>query len=69
MPVMYYESPHRVLKNLELLASFASVKRVIIGRELTKLFEEIVRGTLEETLAYFGEHPEKVKGEFSVIVY
>jgi len=68
MPVMYYESPHRVLKNLELLASFASGKRVIIGRELTKLFEEIVRGTLEETLAYFGEHPEKVKGEFVVIV-
>lgn len=69
MPVMYYESPHRVLKNLELLASFASGKRVIIGRELTKLFEEIVRGTLEEALAYFGEHSEKVKGEFVVIVF
>ena len=69
MPVMYYESPHRVLKNLELLASFASGKRVIIGRELTKLFEEIVRGTTEEALTYFSEHPEKVKGEFVVIVY
>lgn len=68
MPVMYYESPHRVLKNLELLASFASGKRVIIGRELTKLFEEIVRGTIEEALIYFSEHPEKVKGEFVVIV-
>ena len=68
MPVMYYESPHRVLKNLELLASFASGKRVIIGRELTKLFEEIVRGTTEEALTYFSEHPEKVKGEFVVIV-
>ena len=68
MPVMYYESPHRVLKNLELLASFASGKRVIVGRELTKLFEEIVRGTIEEALTYFSEHPEKVKGEFVVIV-
>ena len=68
MPVMYYESPHRVLKNLELLASFASGKRVIIGRELTKLFEEIVRGTTEEALTYFSEHPEKVKGDFVVIV-
>ena len=68
MPVMYYESPHRVLKNLELLASFASGKRVIVGRELTKLFEEIVRGTTEEALTYFSEHPEKVKGEFVVIV-
>ncbi|MBP6889293.1 MAG: 16S rRNA (cytidine(1402)-2'-O)-methyltransferase [Candidatus Moranbacteria bacterium] len=69
MPVMYYESPHRVLKNLELLASFASGKRVIIGRELTKLFEEIVRGTIEEALVYFSEHPGKVKGEFAVIVF
>lgn len=69
MPVMYYESPHRVLKNLELLASFASGKRVIIGRELTKLFEEMVRGTIEEALTYFSEHPEKVKGEFVVIVF
>lgn len=69
MPVMYYESPHRVLKNLELLASFASGKRVIIGRELTKLFEEMVRGTMEEALTYFSEHPEKVKGEFVVIVF
>ena len=69
MPVMYYESPHRILKNLELLASFASGKRVIIGRELTKLFEEMVRGTIEEALTYFSEHPEKVKGEFVVIVF
>ena len=69
MQVMYYESPHRVLKNLELLASFASGKRVIIGRELTKLFEEMVRGTIEEALTYFSEHPEKVKGEFVVIVF
>lgn len=69
MPVMYYESPHRVLKNLELLASFASGKRVIIGRELTKLFEEMVRGTIEEAITYFSEHPEKVKGEFAVIVF
>ena len=66
---MYYESPHRVLKNLELLASFASGKRVIIGRELTKLFEEMVRGTIGEALTYFSEHPEKVKGEFAVIVF
>ena len=69
MPVMYYESPHRILKNLELLASFASGKRVIIGRELTKLFEEMVRGTIEEALTYFSGHPEKVKGEFVVIVF
>ncbi len=69
VPVMYYESPHRVVKNLDLLASLTEEKKVIIGRELTKMFEEVVRGTLEEARAYFAEHPEKVKGEFVVIVF
>lgn len=69
MPIMYYESPHRLMKNLELLQSLAPEKRIIIGRELTKVFEEIVRGSVAEGIAYFTEHPDKVKGEFSVIVY
>ena len=66
---MYYDSPHRVVKNLDLLASLTEEKGVIIGRELTKMFEEVVHGTLEEVKAYFCEHPEKVKGEFVVIIF
>lgn len=69
VPVMYYESPHRLMKNLELLQSFAPETQVIIGRELTKMFEEIVRGSVTEAIRYFTEHPDKVKGEFSVIAY
>lgn len=69
LPVMYYESPHRLMKNLELLQSLAPEKQLIIGRELTKMYEEIVRGNVAETIAYFTEHGDKVKGEFSVIVY
>lgn len=68
-PVSYFESPHRVVKNLELLKSLAPEKKVILGRELTKMFEEIVRGTVEEVLQYFLDNPSKVKGEFVVIVY
>lgn len=68
VPVMYYESPHRVLKNLALLKEMNEEKKVIVGRELTKMFEEIVRGSVEEIETYFGEHPEKVKGEFTIIV-
>ena len=78
-PVVYYESPHRVMKNLELLQKFASArlgstesrreKKVVIGRELTKMFEEVVRGSIQEGLQYFAEHPEKIKGEFVIIVY
>jgi 16S rRNA (cytidine1402-2'-O)-methyltransferase len=68
-PVMYYESPHRVIKNLELLQSLGSEKKIILGRELTKMFEEIVRGSVEKVLGYFIENPGKIKGEFVIIVY
>lgn len=69
VPVMYYESPHRVLKNLALLKEMNADKRVIVGRELTKMFEEIIRGNIDDIEEYFAEHPEKVKGEFTIIVY
>lgn len=68
-PVVYYESPHRVMKNLELLSSFKPDAKVIVGRELTKMFEEVVRGSIADALAYFEANPGKVKGEFVVIVY
>ncbi|MFZ1655009.1 MAG: 16S rRNA (cytidine(1402)-2'-O)-methyltransferase [Candidatus Moraniibacteriota bacterium] len=69
VPVIYYESPHRFMKNLELLQSLAPEKRLIIGRELTKVYEEIVRGNVAEVIAYFAERPAKVKGEFTIIAY
>ena len=69
LPVVYYDSPHRVLKNLELLKKLGSEKQVIIGRELTKIFEEVVRGNIDDVEKYFDSHPEKLKGEFVVIVY
>jgi 16S rRNA (cytidine1402-2'-O)-methyltransferase len=65
LPVIFYESPHRVLKSLKSLKNL----KVIVGRELTKIFEEIVRGNAEEALVYFESHPEKAKGEFVIIVF
>lgn len=68
-PIIYYDSPHRFMKNLTLLAQLStSPPSVIVGRELTKVFEEIRRGTTDEVLEYYGNHPEKLKGEFAVIV-
>jgi len=69
VPVIYFESPYRLIKNLELLHSLAPEKNVILGRELTKMFEEIVRGTVSEVLEYFNENKDKIKGEIVVIVY
>lgn len=75
VPVMYYESPHRVLKNFELLQTLLlginsneKSRNIIVGRELTKMFEQVVRGSVAEILAYFMTNPGKVKGEFVVIV-
>ena len=129
-PVMYYESPHRVIKNLDLLESllknsppiiknplvgsdsgipaakpgsslgiipivprsswpfrsefrnrepdmnfstdsetFPPERKVIIGRELTKMFEEVLRGSIEDMRNYFIANPGKQKGEFVVVIY
>lgn len=73
LPVVYYDSPHRVLKNLELLKTISSEakkeKQIIIGRELTKIFEEVVRGSIDDTLKFFESNPEKMKGEFVIIAH
>lgn len=88
-PVIYFESPHRLMKNLELLSVIASGakqsqnkneiaassatprndKQIILGREMTKMFEEIVRGTVDETIEYFQKNSGKIKGEIVIIVY
>lgn len=66
---VFYESPHRILKTLESLNTYLDSKRkVVVARELTKIFEEIVSGTPEKVLNYFKENPDKVRGEFVLII-
>ena len=65
---IFYESPHRILKTLESLEKFCGAKKVVIARELTKIYEEVVRGTSAELQKFFEAHPDKVRGEFVVIV-
>jgi len=64
----FYESPHRIIKTLESLIKFASDKKVIIARELTKIYEQVVSGSPEEILSYFNSNPDKIRGEFVVMV-
>lgn len=66
--VIFYESPHRILKTLASLEKYVSQKHVTICRELTKIHEEVKSGTAAELLEYFRNNPEKVRGEFVVIV-
>lgn len=64
----FYESPHRIEKALESLEKFCgSERRIIVARELTKIYEEFVRGTVAEVKAHFAENPDRLRGEFVVI--
>ncbi len=66
---VFYESPHRIEKTLESLAKhLPETKKVVIARELTKMFEETVSGSATEVLEYFNKNQDKVRGEFVVIV-
>ena len=68
VPVVLYESPHRILKLLTELAKFAPECRVTIARELTKVHEEVLVGSPLE-LAGTLEKKKAVRGEFVVIVH
>ena len=66
--MVFYESPHRILKTLESLQKFCPDKRVCIARELTKIYEEFKTGSPSEILEYLTKNPVKQKGEFTVLV-
>lgn len=68
LPVIFYESPHRIMKTLQALVDADVGKTVSIARELTKLHEEVVQGSAAEVLAYFEANSDKVRGEFVVLI-
>ena len=66
-PVIFYESPFRVLKSLREIYSLNPSVFAVVGRELTKKFETVYRGTIQKILAQLKE--EKPRGEFVIVVY
>ncbi|MEY5034660.1 MAG: rRNA ((1402)-2-O)-methyltransferase [Bacteroidota bacterium] len=65
--LVFYESPHRLVKTLiEFQTVFGAARRCSVSRELTKLHEETVRGTLQEVADHFNE--KTVKGEIVIVV-
>ena len=65
-PDVLYESPHRFLKTLDnLIAVLGEDKKIIVCRELTKIYEEIFRGSLKKARAHF---KNEIKGEFVLII-
>jgi len=63
--VIIYESPHRLLKTLAVLRT--SNKYIVVGRELTKIYEEFVRGSAETVYEIFSKRPS-IKGECVLII-
>ncbi|MEA1909678.1 MAG: 16S rRNA (cytidine(1402)-2'-O)-methyltransferase [Patescibacteria group bacterium] len=65
-PVVIYESPYRVVRTLEDIKNYLGDRVVIIGREITKKFEELLRNNVDGMIKHFNENPPK--GEFVIIV-
>ena len=51
--IMFFESPHRVVKTLKDIEEFMGVKNIVLVREITKIYEEIIRGTTSELIEKF----------------
>ncbi len=64
--IILYESVHRLLKTLRELHAAMGERRVSVSREITKKFEETVRGSFPDVIAHFESHPPK--GEFVIVV-
>ena len=65
--LVFFESPHRLLASLDDLREVLGNRPVAIGRELTKLHQEILRGDLQEVRQQLSERPA-LKGEFTLVV-
>ena len=64
--VVCYESPHRILASLEVIGQVFGETEIVVAREMTKQFEEIVRGTAAGLRERFASGP--VRGEFTVVI-
>jgi 16S rRNA (cytidine1402-2'-O)-methyltransferase len=64
-----YESPHRLHKALEQIIEFIGPDRpIMVARELSKMHEQMVRGSSTEVLTYFDQNPDKIRGEIVIVI-
>jgi len=66
--VILYESPHKLLKTLlDILIHFGEERRVSVSREISKLYEETIRGTIREQIEEWSKRPS-IKGEIVIVI-
>ncbi|WHY88907.1 16S rRNA (cytidine(1402)-2'-O)-methyltransferase [Neobacillus novalis] len=64
--IIFYESPHRLKETLAIIQEVLGNRKIAICRELTKKYEEFIRGTVEEVIAWASQ--DEIRGEFCLIV-
>ena len=64
--LIFYESPHRLKETLTLMYEYLGERKVVLAREVTKKFEEYIRGTLSEAVQWANQ--QEIRGEFVVIL-
>jgi 16S rRNA (cytidine1402-2'-O)-methyltransferase len=65
--LIFYEAPHRILESLEDIASVLGTRDIVAARELTKMYEEILRGTASEIAATLSTR-DSIRGEFVILI-
>jgi len=65
-PVVFFESPYKILKTLKELAELKADLKAIVAKELTKMFEKVYRGRIKEVIQQVGE--DGARGEYAVII-
>lgn len=69
VPVVLYEAPHRIAETLtDLAGQFGAQREIVLGRELTKKFEEVARIPLGEAAAWLEARKERAQGEFVLVL-
>jgi 16S rRNA (cytidine1402-2'-O)-methyltransferase len=66
--VVFYESPHRIMKTLESLKKYVGDRKVVVAREISKIYEQVVSGSSAEVEQYFLNNKDKIRGEFVVLI-
>ncbi|WP_107925834.1 16S rRNA (cytidine(1402)-2'-O)-methyltransferase [Lysinibacillus parviboronicapiens] len=64
--ILFYEAPHRIKETLKDMELILGNRRIVLARELTKKFEEFLRGTLTEAVAW--SQSEEIRGEFCIVL-
>jgi len=67
--LVFYEAPHRIVATVEdLYATLGDTREATLARELTKIHEQLIGGTLGELRVWLREHPQRIRGEFVIVV-